>query len=135
MAKREIYEDVFLPPGTNKKPDKKVEEAPKAAPKEAPKAAPIKPPDPIPAPIIEEPERVDYSGEIDRQNRSFIERLRDGDINVIMLREIYASTSHKERTEKEDREREYLAEMGYDYDEIFDDTEEKRLLREYGIYI
>ena len=127
MAKRrtEVRENIYLPPGTNRQPEKKIE------------AAPIKPPDPVPTPIKEEPEHDDYSEVIERQNRSVMDRLRDGDINVYKLRDILGRTSDKEKYEKEDREREYLSKMGYDYDEIFDTEEKQReedkLLREYGI--
>ena len=126
MAKRrtEVRENIYLPPGTNKIPEKKIE------------SAPIKPPDPVPTPIKEEPEHDDYSHVIEQQNRTLLDRLRDGDINVIKLRNVIGRTSDKVKYEKEDKEREYLSKMGYDYDEIFD-TEENReaekLLGEYGI--
>ena len=122
---RKIYEDIYLPPGTNKQPEKKQPEK---------KQAPIKPPDPVPTPIKEEPEHDDYSHVIEQQNRPILDRLRDGDINVIKLRDIIGRTSDKVKYEKEDKEREYLSKMGYDYDEIFDtEEEEERLLRGYGI--
>ena len=121
MAKK-VYENIYLKPVDDTIVEKK--------------QAPIKPPDPVPTPIIEEPEHDDYSHVIEQQNRTLLDRLRDGDINVIKLRNVIGRTSDKVKYEKEDKEREYLSKMGYDYDEIFD-TEENReaekLLGEYGI--
>ena len=126
MAKK-FYENVYLKPVDNTIVEKKQPEK---------EPAPIKPPDPVPTPIKEEPEHDDYSHVIEQQNRSILDRLRDGDVNVVKLRDIIGRVSDKERYEKEDKEREYLSKMGYDYDEIFDtkeQREEDKLLREYGI--